>query len=224
MADIIVILFLLFFALPLLLRYLARARGRSPLDILLTMSNRRQPWTHDWPQGAASEPEDRIICPACGATNFTSESACWQCQRPLTRFRRTTRVAQSLQASTTSFQIRQVTYDGRTAIQFSDGRGRRHIFPSWDQAPPAVLQEIEKLPEPMRSNPKAEIARQAQSAVSPSPRPPLLAGQGPPRPNAPQPEPAAQQPPATPQPQQAAPEADQKQQQPSEEQAPWLEL
>lgn len=155
MADIIVILFLPFFALPLLLRYLARARGRSPLDILLTMSNRRQPWTHDWPQGAASEPKDRIICPACGATNFTSESACWQCQRPLTRFRRTTRVAQRLQASTTSFQIRQVTYDGRTAIQFSDGRGRRHIFPSWDQAPPAVLQEIERLPEPMRSNPKA---------------------------------------------------------------------
>ena len=135
-----------FFVLPALVRFLTRTARPSGLDVLLTMGEKRRRWGEDWGQVLSPRAPDRVTCPSCGANNFPTEAACWQCQRPLPTLRTSGGAYQRVSAGTQAFQISQVTYDRQTCIQFTDSKGRRHIFRSWAEAPPAVLQEIERLP------------------------------------------------------------------------------
>jgi len=219
------ILFLFFMVFRVILGWLGRGRQPSLLDILTsagTTAGYRAPRRR---RGAAETQADRLICPECGAANFPTEAVCWQCQRPLGQAPVARRVFGETNVQSASFQINRVTYNGERAIQFTDSRGRRHIFPSWEQAPKAVLDEIYRMPEPIRSQVIAQIRGQ-----SPAPRlrppvfPPAAAGGGP-RPAV---APSAASAPAEKSGEATKPEQSQaektEQQKPPEEEAPWIEL
>ena len=216
----------LFFILPLILGYFFSSRRRRPLDILLAGGGRPQAWGDDWARTLGPEQANRITCPACGAVNFPSEAACWQCQRPLLLAAPPGASMQTVSSQTTSFRISQVTYNGRSCVQFTDSRGRRHVFPSWDQAPASVLEEIDRLPEPFRTQLRSRVAPSRRPApASPDSRPvtALQPGQGPQQPVT-QAGPPAQQPPPTPELAQEPSSASAKTEEKPEDQTPWIEL